>query len=301
MGSTLISGALGFVGSHFVNQLQTSDKVICVTRDKTELAHLDSHPRAVWVFGDVSNPVFVNTVMAEYGVTSVFHFAAQAKVKTAFKDPYSVYRSNVLGLVTLLDAARRQKVNEFFFLQSDKVYGDQHGADTQAPIKASEPYGTSKACQALIAESFRETYGMKIMELRSCNIYGYDPNSDRVIPNTIKECISGVDPVVYTDDSSERQYLHVNDVISAILYITEYLRVEQVYNVASPKVYTQLDVTAEILKHFPERKPRYKQHPGFFQVQSNSLKTTMPRAWEPKISFEEGIKRTIEEFRELGW
>lgn len=295
--TVLVTGATGFIGSHLVNQLKKTDRVVALERDHLrDKWLLEALEGCVTVRGDIRDTRLLKRVLADYEVDKVYHLASQAIVRHAYYNPTETFDANVMGTVAVLDACRLLGVEKVLVMSTDKVYGDQTDAQVWSHFRISEPYGTSKICADLIAQTFAKVYGMKVVIPRSCNAYGYDPYNDRIIPNTIRACIRGKDPIIYKEDPSARQYIYVEDLAGAlILLMNSY---EGIHNIASRDVETQEEVVLEVLKHFPERKPVYIERGRTPEIWRQSMKVVN---WlEPKTSFEEGIKLTVERFKEYG-
>lgn len=298
-----VTGASGFVGSHLCTEL--------IKRKRTIVAQVrDVYPRGHWlqealsncvlVKGDVTDFQFVKRVMAEYSPQKgVIHLAAQALVATAQKDPVSTFQTNVMGTVSVLEAARQLGTPRILVQSTDKVYGDNLHATVHSELVPTEPYGTSKVCMDLVAQTYRQTYGMPIVVTRPCNIYGYDPSNDRIIPNTIKKCVRGERPVIFKDEASLRQYVFIDDVCEVFQELLELADCPPIVNVGANTVLSQQDVVLEILKSFPGLSAEYVEKPSLREIHSQcESEFTMAKKPTP---FAEGIKKTIEQFRNYGW
>jgi dTDP-D-glucose 4,6-dehydratase len=183
---------------------------------------------------------------------------------------------------------------------TDKVYGDELRATVGSKLVPTEPYGTSKACADLIAQTYRQTYGMQVTVIRPSNIYGYDPCNDRIVPNTIKACLAGRSPVIFRNEESKRQYLYIEDFVEVMHDLTAMAmdEVEPIVNIASPTVLSQAEVVNSILQFFPHIKPTLQGKPTLKEIHSQSMGLYMHV--ESPTEFTEGIRRTIEAFRKYG-
>ena len=252
-----------------------------------------------FVIGDITDHEFIGSIVHKHQIEQIYHTAAHAVVKTAFKNPYVVFNTNAMGFVSVLDAARQYDVKKVCFIQTDKFYGERTNAVETDQPQSSEPYATSKIAQTLAAETFRKSYGLKIKEVRSCNVLGYDLN-DRLVPNVIRQCMSNMDPKVWYDDRTTRQYIHAEDVVDAMLFSNN-VDAPDVYNICLPGEYTQHDIIMKILKHFPERTTQLEKMPEYFQVQNQSMVMQKDLGWQPKIDIDEAIKMTVEAFKAWKW
>jgi nucleoside-diphosphate-sugar epimerase len=298
----MVTGASGFVGTHVVKYLREHDlKVIAVLHDEVVWTKWlqESLADTVRVKGDVRDTRFVMRVLNQYGVTDVFHLAAQSIVKRAYKDPVNTFAINIFGTVSVLEACRQLQTPKVLIQASDKVYGDNVQATVDSKLVPTEPYGTSKVCVDMIAQTYRQTYGMPVVVTRPCNVYGYDPCNDRIIPNTIKKCIKGEKPFIFKDEGSLRQYVFVDDVCEVFQDLLELADCAPIVNIASNTIISQQEVVLEILKSFPELSAEYIEKPFLKEIHSQCMGEFV-KAKKP-MCFSEGIKKTIDQFVKYGW
>jgi len=294
----LCTGASGFIGSHLCKKLSENHKVVALIRDVVPSKWLDEALKnCVHVRGDIRNFSLLKRVINQYEVDHVYHLAAQSIVKRAYKDSINTFETNVLGTVKLLEACRQLDVKKILVQSTDKVYGNQVDATSESELKPTEPYGASKIAMDVATQSFAETYGMNVIISRSCNCYGLD-YANRIVPNTIRACLRGESPIIYRNDDSQRQYVYVEDLVSALIYVMEYLH--GIVNIATPDVLTQKEVVLKILQLFPSLQPKYVEKPKLKEIKSQSMIPT-DFGWEPKYMFERGIEETIRRFRRYGF
>lgn len=298
--SVFVTGASGFIGSHLVNELKKEHQVMALVRDVVPSRWLsEALEGCVKVRGDIRNFPFLRRVLNEYEVERVYHLAAFANVKQANKDPLHAYDVNVMGTVKLLEACRQLDVGRILVLSTDKVYGERMKATVEDPREPSEPYATSKICQDIIAESYVKTYGLNVLNPHSCNVFGYDPQSNRIFPNTIKACLRGESPLIFTNDESIREYIYVYDLVDALQTLME-KHERGPYNIATGYVYNQRDIVLMVLKHFPDLKPKHVEMKLPVQVQKETMAMTR-WSWKPKWGMIEAVTDTVEAFRHYGW
>jgi len=295
----LVTGATGLIGSHLVNELKKDHDVVslfhnCPMGEWQKEALEDT----VKVKGDIRDFRLLRRVIARYGVDRVCHLAAIAQVKTAHRDPLSTYDINVMGAVAVLEACRQLEVERVLVMNTDKVYGEKLGATVEDPYQPSEPYATSKICQGFIAWSYIDTYGLDVIIPHSCNAFGYDPFNNRIFPNTIKACIRGEQPLIFTNDESIREYIYVDDLVNALKKLLLDPKIKPgPYNIATGWVYGQKDVVLKILKHFPSLRPKYVRAKLPPQIQEETMK--MSRwSWTPSCSFDDAIDLTAALFEQ---
>jgi CDP-glucose 4,6-dehydratase len=167
----------------------------------------------------------IERVLGEYEVSTVIHLAAQTIVGIANRNPVSTFDSNIRGTWTVLEACRRSPlVTGVVVASSDKAYGDSDELpySEDHPLLAEHPYDVSKACADIITRSYAVTYGLPAAIARCGNFYGGgDLNWNRIVPGTIRSLLKGEDPVIRSDGTLLRDYLYVEDGVSAYLQLAE--------------------------------------------------------------------------------
>jgi nucleoside-diphosphate-sugar epimerase len=297
-----VTGASGFIGSHLVKYL--SEKGY----DVAGLIHSYKHSK--WLEaalanctlfrGDIEDFLTVKTTLNDWNPDCIIHLAAKSIVKRAYKDPVGTCLTNIMGTVNVLEACRNLGIKRVVVQSTDKVYGDTLDATIISPVRPTEPYGTSKCCVDLLAQTYMDTYGLKVVISRMCNAYGYDI-SDRIIPNTIRKCLQNESPVIFSGDSSKRQYIYVMDGCAALEFLAIEPWVKGIFNIATPDVLSQEEIVLKVLEFFPGIAPKYVDSPKIKQIKSQSMSCTAPAYWKPKVGIKEGIKLTIAEFKKWGF
>ena len=297
MANILVTGASGFIGSHLVNKLKKENKVVSMVFDtimgdwQREALEGTYHVKA-----DIRDMSALREILSRFEINQVYHTAAISLVKTAYRDPMSVYGVNTLGTVALLEACRIVGTDRILIMNTDKVYGEGLHATEEKRYHSSEPYGTSKACQGLIASSHMETYGMNIVMSHCCNVFGYDPYSNRIIPNVVKKCLKGLSPWIFTNDDSVREYVYVEDKIAAIESLMNDESRRGSFNISTGWIYNQKDIVLKILENFEGLEPEYVESEIPAQIKNQSLKSVR-WDWKPTWKFEDALKATIEGFK----
>jgi dTDP-glucose 4,6-dehydratase len=296
LGRILVTGSNGFIGSHLVDSLKGEHRVVSLHHNHPLGWQWEALKGSVQVRGDIRDFRLLRRVLARYQIDRVVHLAAIAKVKTAYLDPLSVYDVNVMGTVAVLEACRQLEVERVLVLNTDKVYGEKLGATVDDPYQPSEPYSTSKICQGFIAWSYMDTYGMDVVVPHSCNAFGYDPHSNRIFPNTIKACLRGESPLIFSNDQSIREYIYIEDLVGALKTLLLSPMVSPgLYNISTGWVYNQRDIVLKVLEHFPDLRPKYVHAKLPPQIQKETMK--MSRwGWKPEWSFDDAIDYTIAKF-----
>ena len=176
--------------------------------------------------GDICNPAAIDAAVAEARPEILFHFAAQSLVRKAYADPLPTYRTNVLGTLAVLEAARRNGVGAVVIATTDKVYRNDESGRPYAEddeLGGSDPYSASKSCVELMAQSYRESFArdgaMSIATVRAGNVIGGgDWAEDRLLPDLLRAAFSGA-PALVRNPASTRPWQHVLDVLLGYLDI----------------------------------------------------------------------------------
>jgi len=232
MGRSLVTGAHGFVASHLVGALLArGDEVRVLDRPDPRLADvggprrssldlLGLRGRVELAEGDLRDAEAVAGAVT--GCDSVFHLAAQTIVGVARKSPLETLEVNVRGAWNVFEACREHGVSRVVFASSDKAYGSSPELPYREdfPLRAANTYDASKAAADIVARSYASAHGLPLAVTRFANIYGGgDLNFSRLVPETTIAVLDGRPPVIRSDGSPERDFLHVDDAVAAYLAI----------------------------------------------------------------------------------
>jgi len=292
MTKVLITGATGFVGTNLCRKFAEKYDIIGVARSFSQQRASD---KVHYAFGDLASPNFVSSLINKYQPDVVLHLAAQTIVKAARRAVSATFRDNVIATLNLLEAcANAVKKPRFILMSTDKVvpYLDARENDPYPP--RMDVYGRTKMIQELLVRDYSDR--LSALTFRCCNVYGPFDESPRIIPNTIRAVMSGRRPIIYKEkERSFRQYIFVDDLLAAIeKFIDE--EVSGLYHVGSPDIKTNEAVVKEVLKHFPGIEPLYITPPkerGILRQSLNWERIKKELGWKPKVSFEEGIVKTV--------
>jgi CDP-glucose 4,6-dehydratase len=252
---------------------------------------------------------FVARAIAEYEVDSVFHLAAQTIVGTANRSPASTFETNIRGTWMVLEACRAEDVQRVVVASSDKAYG-RH---TELPYREEMalqpvyPYDVSKAATDLISRSYWHTFGLPVAVTRFANLYGGgDTNPSRLVPESVAAALAGRRPVIRSDGSPERDFLYVEDAAEAYLAIWSALgRGEgrgEAFNAGGGSPHRVGDVVALICKLAasnvePDIRGAGTPAGEIDRQYVDSSKLRALTGWEPSVTLEDGLERTIEWYR----
>jgi len=310
----LVTGATGLLGSWLVDALLEREAlVVCLVRDLVPMSRFaleGLQDRVIVSFGDVRDQATLERVLGEREIRTVFHLAAQTIVTIANRNPVSTFETNVAGTWALLEACRRSPlVSEIVVASSDKAYGDQevlpYSEDT--PLQGRHPYDASKSCADLVAQSYATTWGLPVTVTRCGNFYGGgDLNFNRVVPGTIRDVLAGRPPVIRSDGSYVRDYLYVEDGATAYLTVAEALAADRglagrAFNFSLEEPLTVLEMVERILAVMgsdlrPEIRNEVSNEIRAQYLDSSRARTEL--GWRPIVGLEEGLRRTVEWYRQ---
>jgi len=308
-----VTGASGLVGGWLAEKLlQLGADVIVLLRDWVPGSRLLSHQslkKATLVRGDLSDSRVLERILAEYEVESVIHLAAQTIVPIANKNPLSTFESNIAGTWNLLEACRHVKsISSIVVASSDKAYGDvpELPYREDMPLKAVYPYDVSKACADMISHSYAKSFGLPIGITRCGNFFGGgDLNWNRLIPGTIRSVIRGNQPIIRSDGQLVRDYIYVEDAVSAYLATSESLSKfpdlkGEAFNFSNETQKNVLELVQTVLSELKsDLKPIIKGE-NHGEIQSQYLDSSKARNvlnWTPKFGLDEGLRKTIQWYK----
>jgi CDP-glucose 4,6-dehydratase len=307
--NVLITGIGGFVGSHMAEALCSSGANIIGIIRNIPPSSREKGTYNMYV-GDITDMNLVREVISNNEIDVIFHFAGYSIVRISSQDPMTTYHVNVMGTVSLLEAARSVgKCSKIIVASSDKAYGDH--ADLpyteKHDLRPLNTYDTSKACMDMISRSYAHNYDMPISVVRCSNIYGpRDWNFSRLIPKTIVNIIKGKRPILYADiENMEREFIYIDDVIRGYDHVAKISDdlAPNVFNVGGNGPLKIIDVIRRIcfLMGREDLEPTILERGATFKeierqcIDSSRLfKLTN---WQPDTSFDDGMMRTIEWYR----
>ena len=312
---TLVTGATGLVGAWLVRRLLgVSADVVCLVRDwvpQSELARGDLLSKVKVVRGDVRDQPVLERVLGEFEIATVMHLAAQTIVPIANRNPVSTLESNVAGTWALLEACRRSPaVAQVIVASSDKAYGESEVLpyDEATPLRGSHPYDVSKACADLVAQAYGATYDLPVAICRCGNFFGGgDLNWSRIVPGTIRSLLRGERPVIRSDGHYVRDYFYVEDGAAAYMLLAERLADDprlrgRAFNFSNETPLSVIDLVRRLLSLLrSDLEPRILNE-ATNEIREQRLSAARARevlGWHPLFPLDEGLRRTIEWYRDL--
>lgn len=291
-----LTGATGFVGRALSLYFMQKDvDIVCLVHDADPRVQVPIATGMTTIFGNITDFQLMRRILYDYQPDAIIHLAAIALVDQAARDPYSTFDVNTVGTVRLLSAMREAApLTYFIYFSTDKVYGDGRSKKETDPVAATGVYETSKASADLIAQAHLEKYPVAIT--RTCNIYGPGDWNSRVIPNTIRTCMRGENPVAYIN-TGIREYIYVEDVCKAIDKLVE-SRSRGIWNIGTGQLKTNKEVVSEIVKHFSKThfteasRLSYNKELMEQSLDTSKFDNELYGGHRNVITFEEGIRRT---------
>lgn len=306
----LVTGGAGFIGTNYVYthlEARPEDK-LTVLDALTYSGHRANLTAAeargvLFVEGRIEDRDLVRSLFERSQFDAVVHFAAETHVDRSIKDPALFVTTNVLGTQTLLDAARDFGVKRFHHISTDEVYGDLGFGSTglfreESLIRPSSPYSSTKAASDFLALSYFRTFGLAVTVSRCSNNYGPYQSVENLIPLLITRAHREESLPLYGKGENVRDWLFVKDHCAAVLKILLEGTPGEIYNVGGNTERTNLEIARSILSLMekPESLITFvtdrKGHDERYAIDSSKLQRGL--GWAPAVSFEEGMRSTVE-------
>ena len=301
----LVTGGAGFIGNCFIRHILNKYpdyKVINLDAltycgNLSNLKDIEANPNYKFVHGNICDEALVNELVSK--VDCVINFAAESHVDNSIKSSKIFFETNVLGTLNLLEASKKAKIKKFIQISTDEVYGSIKDGffDESSLIAPNNPYAASKASADLLVRSYYQTYGFPAIITRCTNNYGPYQYPEKLIPFFISKLLRDEKVPVYGDGMQIRDWLYVYDHCEAIDLVLHQGTLGEVYNIGGHNEKTNLEITKLILssmgkdddyiEHVEDRLGHDRRYALSNEKIINEL------GWEPKTSFEKGIKDTI--------
>jgi len=306
-----VTGGAGFIGSNFVRFfLHARRNVEIVNFDKLtyagnpeSLADVAQDPRYNFIRGDITDRNTVDELFRQ-GFDAVVHFAAETHVDRSIEDATPFLKTNIIGTQCLLEAARNFPGIRFIHISTDEVYGSAPAGAAfkeDSPLDPRSPYAASKASAEHFVTAYANTYGISAVILRCTNNFGPYQFPEKLIPLMIANANEDKPLPIYGDGMQERDWLFVEDYCRAIDLAIEKAAPGSVYNVSSGVSQPNLKIVRTILQFLgkPDSLIQYVQdrpgHDRRYALDSGKIRREL--GWHPLVSFEDGIRKTIDWYR----
>ncbi len=317
----LITGGAGFIGSHlvrlFVNKYPDyhiiNMDILTYAGNLENLRDIEDKDNYTFIKCDICDFQKVKKIFLDYNISTVIHLAAESHVDRSIKDPFSFAQTNVMGTLSLLQAAKEYWNDNysdklFYHVSTDEVYGslDQDGFFTEkTKYDPHSPYSASKASSDHFVRAFNDTYGLPIVISNCSNNYGSFQFPEKLIPLFINNIINKKPLPVYGKGENVRDWLFVNDHARAIDVILHNGKVGETYNIGGFNEWKNIDLIKVLIetvdrllgrsKGFSDKLITYVKdragHDLRYAIDSSKLKNEL--GWEPSLQFEEGIEKTV--------
>ncbi|MCC9071743.1 dTDP-glucose 4,6-dehydratase [Flavobacterium sp. F-65] len=321
MKKLLITGGAGFIGSHVVRRFVTKYPqyhifnldVLTYAGNLENIKDIEDEPNYTFVKGDIVDEFFINKLFSENEFEGVLHLAAESHVDRSIEDPLSFVKTNVIGTMNLLNAAKNQWKNNqvgkrFYHISTDEVYGSL-GAEGLFTEKTSydpnSPYSASKASSDHFVRAYGETYGLPYVLTNCSNNYGSYHFPEKLIPLFINNIINNKPLPVYGDGNYTRDWLFVEDHAIAIDLVFHEGKNHETYNIGGFNEWKNIDLVKLLCQIMDEKLGRdkgasqklityVKDRPGHdLRYAIDASKINKELGWKPSVTFEEGLEKTI--------
>ena len=318
----LITGGAGFIGSHvvrlFLNKYPNYDiynlDALTYAGNLENLTDIENVKNYTFIKGDITDEVFIYKIFSKYKFDSVIHLAAESHVDRSITDPLAFVKTNVIGTMILLNAFKDYWSSNFenklfYHISTDEVYGtlSETGLFTEeTPYNPNSPYSSSKASSDHFVRAYGETYTLPYIISNCSNNYGQNQFPEKLIPLFINNIINNKPLPVYGDGNYTRDWLYVKDHATAIDTIFHNGLNNETYNIGGFNEWKNLDLVKLLCGHMDvklKRTPKksealitfVKDRPGHdlrYAIDASKIKREL--GWEPSVTFEEGLKITID-------
>lgn len=303
----LVTGGAGFIGSCFVRHIlkKYSDYKVVNLDALTYCGNIENlddikdNPNYTFIRGNICDKNLICDLISD--IDCVVNFAAESHVDNSIKNPGIFVETNVQGTLKLLQASLKAGIKKFLQVSTDEVYGTLGKTGyfyETTPLAPNSPYSASKAGADMLVRAYHETYGMFTLNTRCSNNYGPYQFPEKLIPFFISRLLRGEKVPVYGDGLNVRDWLYVYDHCEAIDTVLHNGKSGEIYNIGGHNEKTNLEITKLILSAMgkDETSIEYVQdrlgHDRRYAIANDKINSEL--GWAPSITFEEGIKLTIE-------
>ena len=303
----LVTGGAGFIGSCFVRYMLNKHpdyKIINLDAltyagNIENLDDIKGNPNYTFVHGNICDKKLARELISE--CDCVVNFAAESHVDRSITNPEIFIETNVQGTLNLLQASKELGVDRYLQVSTDEVYGTLGKTGyfyETTPLAPNSPYSASKASADMLTRAYYETYKLPVLNTRCSNNYGPYQYPEKLIPFFISKLLKGEKVPVYGDGLNVRDWLYVYDHCEAIDVVLHKGKIGEVYNIGGHNEKTNLEITHLILDAMgkDESSIEYVQdrlgHDRRYAISNDKI--TSELGWKPSLTFEEGIKLTID-------
>lgn len=307
MKTILITGGAGFIGSCFVRHIlkkYPEYKVINLDAltycgNLLNLKDVENNPNYKFIHGNICDKELVKQIVKECDY--LVNFAAESHVDNSILGPEIFIQTNVNGTLNLLQACKEIGIERYLQVSTDEVYGTLGATGyfyETSPIQPNSPYSASKASADLLTRAYFETYNLPVLITRCSNNYGPYQYPEKLIPFFITKLLNNEKVPVYGDGLNVRDWLYVYDHCEAIDTVLHKGKIGEVYNIGSHNEKTNMEITKLILDAMGKDENSIEHvkdrlgHDRRYAISNDKI--TSELGWKPSVTFEEGIKMTID-------
>ncbi len=301
----LVTGGAGFIGSNFIKFIlkkYPNYKIINLDAltycgNLKNLSEVENNSNYEFVYGDICDKKLVNALVKK--VDCVVNFAAHSHVDNSIKSPEPFIKTNIEGVFNLLEASKEHNIEKFLQISTDEVYGsiEKGSFDENSPLNPSSPYSASKAGADMLVLSYFKTFNLRTLITRCSNNYGPNQYPEKLIPLCILNILKNKNVTLYGNGLNIRNWIYVDDHVNALDKVLHKGKIGEIYNIASDNYKTNLEVIYLILDYMKKDKnfiEFIKDRPGHDMRYSVTCDKIKKLDWQPEITFEKGIKSTVE-------
>ncbi|MCG2459133.1 dTDP-glucose 4,6-dehydratase [Flavobacteriaceae bacterium F89] len=322
MKNILITGGAGFIGSHVVRRFVKKYNnytiynldALTYAGNLENLRDIEQEPNYRFIKGDIVDQGFIDNLFSEHRFDGVVHLAAESHVDRSITDPLAFVKTNILGTVNLLNAAKKiwagkEDGQRFYHVSTDEVYGSlgPNGLFTETTAyDPNSPYSASKASSDHFVRAYGETYGLPYVISNCSNNYGPNHFPEKLIPLFINNVIHNKSLPVYGDGKYTRDWLYVEDHAAAIDLVFHKGKNGETYNIGGFNEWQNIDLIKLLCRLMDQKLDRpegtseklisyVKDRPGHdLRYAIDASKINRELGWKPSVTFEEGLAKTID-------